>query len=271
MALLDGTRAIVTGGASGIGEATARRMAGEGARVALVDRDSEGVERVARDIGGVAIEADLSSSAIATAAVDDAAQQLGGLDFLVNNAGIGNLKRLHDYTDDEWHLLVDVNLTAAFATTRAAVPHLRRAGGGSIVNVASVSGVFPTRGEAPYAAAKAAVIALTRSTALEYGGAGIRANCVSPGFIRTPLTEVAFSQPGWIERIEQVTPLGRAGGADEVAGVIVFLCSGLASYVTGQNLLVDGGSILPNAQMDHVLGALLGPDEAEPPGPSGGA
>lgn len=259
MGLLEGERVIVTGAAGGIGEATARRMAAEGAAVAVLDRSAEGADRVAAEVGGVAVAVDVGDSAAMTTAVDQAADALGGLSAIVSNAGVGNLKPLHRYTDAEWDRLLDVNLRGTFHGVRAAVPHLRSNGGGSVVNMASVSGVIPTRGEAPYAAAKAAVIALTRSVALEYGPDGIRANCVSPGFIRTGLTEFAFGNPAWVGPLEARTPLGRAGTADDVAKVIVFLCSDLASYVTGQNLLVDGGSILPNAQIDHLLTELLGP------------
>jgi NAD(P)-dependent dehydrogenase (short-subunit alcohol dehydrogenase family) len=258
MGLLDGTKAIVTGGGSGIGEATARRMTIEGAAVAVFDRDGDRAERVAADVGGRAWTVDVADSDQVSLAVDDAVAWLGGLTALVNNAGVGNLKPLHTYSDKEWRVILGVNLDGTFTCTRAAVPHLRDSGGGSIVNMASVSGVIPTRGEAPYAAAKAAVIALTRGAALEYGPIGIRVNCVSPGFIRSGLTEFAFDNPAWIGPLEERTPLRRAGTPDDVAKVVVFLCSDLAGYVTGQNLLVDGGSILPNAQIDHLLLDLLG-------------
>jgi NAD(P)-dependent dehydrogenase (short-subunit alcohol dehydrogenase family) len=264
MALLQGVKAIVTGGASGIGEATARRMAAEGAAVAIIDRDAEGAKRVADETGGVAVVADVGAINELGGVIDDTVVRLGGLTTLVNNAGVGNLKPLHTYTDSDWNRLIRVNFDATFAGTRAAVRHMRRAGGGSIVNMASVSGVIPTRGEAPYAAAKAGVIALTRSTALEYGPFGIRANCVSPGFIRTALTDFAFTNPAWIDPLEAATPLRRVGEPDDVAKVIVFLCSDLASYVTGQNLLVDGGSILPSAQVDHLLTELLGTEAIDP-------
>jgi NAD(P)-dependent dehydrogenase (short-subunit alcohol dehydrogenase family) len=151
-----------------------------------------------------------------------------------------------------------VNLKATWNGIRAAVPHLRDSGRGSIVNMASVSGVYPTRGEGPYAAAKAGTIALTRSAALEYGPDAIRVNCVAPGFIRTNLTEFAFDNPAWVQPLEQRTPMRRAGTADDVAKVAVFLCSDLAGYVTGQTVVVDGGSMLPNAQIDHLLLDLLG-------------
>jgi NAD(P)-dependent dehydrogenase (short-subunit alcohol dehydrogenase family) len=258
MGLLDGARAIVTGGASGIGRAAAGRLADEGAIVTVLDRDADGARATADAVAGHAITVDVADTAAVASAVDEAAAVMGGLTTVFLNAGIGNLKPMHAYTEKEWDLLVDVNLKGAWNGLRASVPHLRAAGGGAIVTMASVSGVYPTRGESPYAAAKAGVIALTRSAALEYGPDGIRVNCVSPGFIRTALTEFAFGNPAWIGPLEARTPLRRAGTADDVADVVVFLCSPLARYVTGQNLLVDGGSLLPSAQTDDLLLDLLG-------------
>jgi NAD(P)-dependent dehydrogenase (short-subunit alcohol dehydrogenase family) len=258
MGLLEGKLAIVTGGASGIGAATARRMAEEGARVAILDLNADGAAAVADEISGFGFAVNVADRDATESAVDAAVDALGGLTTVFNNAGIGSLKPLHTYTDKEWDLLVDVNLKGTFNAIRAVLPHLRAAGGGSIVNMASVSGIRPTRGEAPYAAAKAAVIALTMSGALEYGPDGVRVNCVSPGFIRTPLTEFAFSVPTYVDALEAVTPLGRAGTPEDVADVVVFLASGLARYITGQNVVVDGGSMLPSAQVDHILGDLLG-------------
>lgn len=263
MGLLDGQRVIVTGAGSGIGAATARRMAAEGARVAALDLDLESATAVADEIGGTAVAVDVRKTDAVVEAFATAAEALSGVTAVFNNAGIGNLKPFHTYGEKEWDLIIDVNLKGVFNGTRAAVPLLREAGGGSIVNMASVSGVRPTRGESPYAAAKAGAIALTMGAALEYGPEGIRANCVSPGFIRTNLTEFAWSNPGWIEPLEARTPMRRAGTADDVAKVVVFLCSDLAGYVTGQNLVVDGGSMLPSAQTDHLLLNLLG----EPPQP----
>jgi NAD(P)-dependent dehydrogenase (short-subunit alcohol dehydrogenase family) len=262
MGLLDGERIIVTGGASGIGAAAARRMTTEGARVAVLDRDADGASAIATETDAIAIAVDVADTDAMGNAVGQAAASLGGLTSIFNNAGIGNLKALHTYTEKEWDLLVDVNLKATWNGIRAAVPHLRATGGGSIVNMASVSGVYPTRGEGPYAAAKAGTIALTKSAALEYGPDGIRVNCVAPGFIRTNLTEFAFDNPAWVDPLERRTPLRRAGTADDVAKVAVFLCSDLASYVTGHTVVVDGGSIFPNAQIDHLLLDLLGEGEA---------
>jgi len=193
--LLEGRRAVVTGGGSGIGAATCRRFSDDGARVAVLDVDERAAEAVAAAVGGVAVPADVGDAAALTAAFDRAASALGGLDTVVNNAGTGNVLPLHEYPDEEWDRLLRVNLTGVFNGTRAALPHLRASGStGAIVNVSSLSGLRPTRGEAPYSAAKAGVVALTMSAALEYGPA-LRVNCVSPGFIRTALTEV-LTLPG---------------------------------------------------------------------------
>lgn len=256
MGLLEGRRAVVTGGGRGIGAATVRRFASQGASVAVLDRDGDAARAVAAEVGGVALVVDVADVDAVTEAVDLAADALGGLTTVFANAGTGSLKPLHAYAEREWDRLVDVNLKGTWATIRAAVPHLLAAGGGSIVTNASVSGVYPTRGESPYAAAKAGVIALTRSTALEYGPS-IRANCVSPGFVHTELNDLIVTNPAFREGIEARTPLGRLGVPEEVADVVVFLCSDLARYVTGQNLLVDGGSLLPNNQVDPVLTDLL--------------
>ena len=258
MGLLEGRRAVVTGGGSGIGAATCRRFADEGARVAVLDVRRRTAESVATAVGGVAVHADVADGAAVAAAFDQAASALGGLDTVVNNAGTGNVMPLHDYPDAEWDRLLAVNLTGVFHGTRAAVPHLRASGTtGCIVNVSSLSGLRPTRGEAPYSAAKAGVLALTMSAALEYGPA-VRVNCVSPGFIRTPLTELAAADDDTRAELEGATPLGRLGTAEEVAATIAFLCSDLAAYVTGANLVVDGGSALVNAQVDPMLRRFTG-------------
>jgi NAD(P)-dependent dehydrogenase (short-subunit alcohol dehydrogenase family) len=260
--LLEQQRIIVTGAASGIGAATARLLRAEGAELALLDRDADAVKAVGEELDASQITVDVADTASLDDAFRRAADGLGGLDAVFNNAGVGNLKPLHTYDEDEWDLLVDVNLKGTWNGIRSAVPLLRERGGGSIVNMASVSGFVPTRGEGPYAAAKAGTIALTRSAALEYGPDGIRVNCVAPGFIRTNLTEFAFDNPAWVEPLERRTPLRRTGTADDVAKVVVFLCSDLAGYVTGHTVVVDGGSMLPNAQVDHLLLDLLGEGES---------
>lgn len=257
--LLEGRRALVTGGGSGIGAATCVRMAEEGAAVAVLDVDHDSATAVAEQVGGLAVCADVSDSDALGAAVTAAARQLGGLTTLFNNAGVGNVMRFDAYDDDEWDRLVAVNLRGVFAGIRAVVPHLRAGGGGAIVNMASVSGLRPTRGEAPYSAAKAGTLALTKSAALEYAPS-VRVNAVSPGFIDTPLTSWPARDEALRAEIEDNTPLGRVGAPADVADVVVFLCSDLARYVTGQNVVVDGGSTLPSVQADPFLRLLL-PDE----------
>ena len=256
-----GRRVVVVGGASGIGLATVRRFVDEGAAVGVVDRDTRGVAALAGE-GVTAAEVadvrqpDLTADAVLAALPatdDDPAADTRPI--LVNCAGTGLAKPLHAYTDKEWRRIVDVNLSGPFHAVRALVPVMLGAGGGVVVNVASLTGVRPTRGEAPYSAAKAGVIALTQSIALEYAPT-IRANTVSPGLIDTPMTEVVTSTPEFRAAAEAGTPLGRVGTAGEVAEVILFLASDASAYVTGQNLVVDGGSILPSLQSDGLLRAV---------------
>ncbi len=251
---------VVTGGASGIGEAIARRLAAGGAAVAVLDRNDDGARRVAEDIGGLAVAVDVGDPVALTAAIEQASDELGGLRYLVNNAGVGNLKPLAEYTDREVDLIWRVNVSGTFTALRVAARLMADSGAagasGAIVNVASVSGVRPTRGEAPYSAAKAAVVALTQAAALELAPS-IRVNCVSPGFIRTPLNEVLAADDGLRTQIESGTPMRRVGQPAEVAELVAFLLSDSAGYITGQNIVMDGGSMLTSAQMDPVLGPLL--------------
>ena len=249
---LEGRVALITGGASGIGAATARKFAAEGATVAIFDRDADAVIRIAAEVGGHAYGLDVRDGAEVTEVVDRVAQTLGSIDVLVNNAGTGDLRPLHTVDDKLWHRLIDVNLTGTFNLTRAVIPYMLETGGGAIVNNASVSGLAPTRNEAAYSAAKAGVISLTKSAALEYGPT-VRVNCVAPGHVRTPMTAVWEQMPDAFEPIAESIPLGRIGEADEIAEVILFLASDRASYVTGQTLVVDGGAILPQAGTDAAL------------------
>jgi NAD(P)-dependent dehydrogenase (short-subunit alcohol dehydrogenase family) len=255
--LLDGHTALVTGGGAGIGAAVCRRFAEEGARVAVLDRDGDGAAAIASEVDGIAFTADVRDADAVTAAVQHAAEQLGGLTDLIPNAGIGRAKPLLDYTDKEFALLVGVNLTGTFNAIRAAGPYLVESGAGSIVTNASLTGIRPTRGEGPYSAAKAGVIALTANAALELAP-NVRANCVAPGMIDTALTAPITSNPEWKGAAESGTPLARLGTAREVADVIVFLSSPAAGYITGQTIVIDGGSVLPSLQSDALLRAISG-------------
>jgi NAD(P)-dependent dehydrogenase (short-subunit alcohol dehydrogenase family) len=251
MGMLDGQRAIVTGGAAGIGRATVVRMLEEGASVAIIDVNEEAAHATAADLGVTAYGADVRDADACTEAVNAAASALGGLTVLFNNAGFGAAAPLHKHSDDLWRKLMDVNLSGTFHCIRAAVP-LMWEQGGAIVNHASVSGSRPTRYEGPYSAAKAGVISLTMDAALEYAPK-IRVNCVSPGMVETDLTAVVLGEPELRARIEAATPLGRVGAPEDVANLVVFLASPLASYITGQSIVIDGGSVLPNPQADAIL------------------
>ena len=252
MGLVDGHRAIVTGGGSGIGRATCIKLASEGAAVAVLDRDADGAERVAKDIGGVALTVDVADAGATAAAVDRAAGELGGLSIVFANAGDATMGAVGDMDPLEWERIVAVNLSGVFHTVRAAVPHLLAGGDGRIVCTASISGVRPAEGEAAYAAAKAGVASLTASVALEYGPA-VRSNAVSPGMIATGMTGPLLDNfPDIVEQMVSKTPAGRIGEPQDVADVVVFLCSDLARFITGQNIVVDGGMTLHGSGVDGL-------------------
>jgi NAD(P)-dependent dehydrogenase (short-subunit alcohol dehydrogenase family) len=256
MGILDGHRALVTGAGSGIGRATCLRLRAEGATVAALDRDTESAEATAQEIDGPAVVADMADGAAVADAVGRAVRELGGLSILINNAGIGLARPFHRHSDQDYDRVVDASMRGTFHGIRAAAPVILDGGGGAVVNVSSVSGIRPTRGEAAYSAAKAAVIALTRSAALEYCPT-LRVNCVSPGLIDTPLTASFLEDVVVRSAIERRTPLRRVGTAAEVASVIAFLCSAGSSYITGVNVPVDGGSLLPSSQVEEPLGDLV--------------
>lgn len=254
MGLLDGHRAVVTGGGSGIGAETCRRMAAEGAQVAVIDLNGDNAETVAKEIDGIAFAADVTDYETLSAAMRDASERMGGLSLLYNNAGGSTLSPLHDFEVSEWSRIVELNLTGVFNGFKAGAPLILASGGGAIVSTASISGTRPAAGEAPYSAAKAAVVALTASAALEYAPT-IRVNAVSPGMIRTPMTELLLEQHGigQEDRQRAKTPLDRIGTPADIADVVVFLCSDLARFVTGQNIVIDGGMTLHGSGVDGVL------------------
>jgi meso-butanediol dehydrogenase/(S,S)-butanediol dehydrogenase/diacetyl reductase len=258
MGLLDGQRAVVTGGASGIGAATCRRMTDEGARVAIVDLDGDAAEALAKELDGEAYAADVTDYPALEAAVRDADQRLGGLTAIYNNAGGSSMSKVDGWDPAEWDRIVRLNLGGVFHGMKAAVPLILanvegKPGRGSVVSTASISGTRPAAGEAPYSAAKAAVAALTASAALEYAPS-IRVNAVSPGMIHTAMTDILLSGFDWtVPHMEDKTPLARIGTPEDIADVVVFLCSDLARFVTGQNLVVDGGMTLHGSGVDGLL------------------
>jgi len=246
--LLAGHRALVTGGAHGIGAAIIERFVLEGARVVAIDRDLEPLAVKGID----AVECDVGDSAALAAATDEAIGMLGGLSILVNNAGAGMAARFDAYTDDQWRRLMAVNLDAAFVTMRAARPPLSASEGASIINVAGLTATRPNRAEAPYNAAKAGLVALTKTAAIEFAPE-VRVNSVSPGYAATRLTAPLVDDPDLRTRITAKIPAGRIADASEVASVVTFLASPMASYVTGIDLIVDGGASLPSHQADDLM------------------
>ena len=249
--LVEGRAALVTGGGSGIGRATALLLAEEGARVAVLDIDGEHAEQVATEVsqaGGqaIAIQADVADPAAITRAVQTAAEQMGGLHILVNNAGIPAGPRIpsEEVALDHWEKLMRVDFWAYLLFAREALPWLTREGGVFVNNASSVA-ISSAPLAAPYTTAKAAVVMLTRQLAAEWGPRGIRVNAVAPGIINTGFGRPAelrnVVDPALQARHERYIPLRREGTALDIARVILFLCSDLAGYVTGQNILIDGG------------------------------
>jgi 3-oxoacyl-[acyl-carrier protein] reductase len=235
-ASLEGKTALVTGGSRGIGRAIAAELARAGASVVVGYRSgAEEADAVASEIGGRAVQADVSNGDEAHRLVEEA----GDLDILVNNAGITRDGLLMRMPDDDWHAVLETNLGGVFHTCRAASRGMLKRRSGAIVNVSSVVGVHGNAGQTNYAAAKAGIIGFTKSLARELGNRGVRANVVAPGYISTRLTEELPDELK--ELMLQNTPLGRFGSPEDVAGAVRFLCSGEASFITGEVLLVDGG------------------------------
>jgi 3-oxoacyl-[acyl-carrier protein] reductase len=244
---LRGQTALVTGARRGLGQAIAVALARAGARVAINDiadgaHEAQAVAEQIRGDGGQAlvVAADITDPAQVQAMVEAVLAQAGGLDILINNAGITRDSLLVRMSDDDWRQVIDINLGGAFRCTRAVARHMLKHGG-AIVNVSSVVGVMGNAGQANYAASKAGLIGLTKSCARELGPRGVRVNAIAPGFIESAMTQALppEARARWLSQI----PLGRAGTPQEVAAVTVFLASPAAAYVTGQVLCIDGGMV----------------------------
>jgi 2-hydroxycyclohexanecarboxyl-CoA dehydrogenase len=243
---LEGRIALVTGGASGIGAATARRLAAEGARVAVADIDQEGARDVAGEIDGLPVQLDVADAGSVRAGVGDIASSLGDIEVLVNNAGTDRFAFFVNTDEALWDFVLGVNLRGTIAVTHAVLGGMQRRGGGAIVNVASEAGRVGSQGSAVYSAAKAGVIGFTRAIARESSRFGVRVNAVAPGPIDTPLLNAAPTELGEIgERLKAgmiaATSMRRIGRPEEVAATIAFLASDDASFITGQTVNVSGG------------------------------
>jgi meso-butanediol dehydrogenase/(S,S)-butanediol dehydrogenase/diacetyl reductase len=235
--------ALITGAASGIGWATAQQMANEGARLILTDIDAAALGSRMSMLAPercIALDLDVSDADAFAEVVDRGAAHFGGLDILVNNAGIGVFGRVVKLQPTDWRRVLAVDLDGVFNGCRAAASHLAKTRG-AVVNIASTSGLGGDAGQAAYNAAKAAVINFTRTFAIEMGGSGVRANCVSPGLIMTPPNEALQKIGSLAQQYAERVPLHRGGEPQEIARAICFLASDEASYITGANLVVDGG------------------------------
>jgi meso-butanediol dehydrogenase/(S,S)-butanediol dehydrogenase/diacetyl reductase len=250
----DNKAGLITGAGSGIGRATAIEFAKRGAAVAVVDINRDAADAVAEEITratgkAIAIVADITKLEDVDAMISRTEREFGALDFLHNNAfGLppafenqAVVARTGDVLDSVWNQMIEVGLTAVFRTIKRAIPAMRSHGGGAIVNTASISGQFADSGIAAYNAAKAGVINLTRVVAVEYARDGIRCNCVCPGAIHTPSLERSFAIPGFRDRFHATIPMGRLGRPEEIANVVMFLASDLASFVNGAAFVADGG------------------------------
>lgn len=244
---LEGKVALVTGGGRGIGRAIALALADAGADVAVaVSRDIAAAESVSEEIRAkgrraLAQQTDVSSGTATEELVTAVVAELGRIDILVNNAGITRDGLIMRMSEEDWDAVLDVNLKGTFNCTKAAVKRMVRQRSGRIVNVTSIMGITGNGGQANYAASKAGIIGLTKSTAKEVGSRGITCNAVAPGWVQTQMTE--HLPAAFAEQVLKQVSLGRLGQPEDIAGAVLFLCSEASSYITGQVLVVDGGLI----------------------------
>ena len=243
---LTGRVALISGGARGIGAATARLLAQEGAAVVLGDlleKEGRETESEIAESGGRAafVPLDVVKAGDWRAAVRVAVESFGKLDILVNNAGISGRGGIEETSEELWDQVMEINAKGVFLGIQAALPEMRRAGGGSIINISSIYGLVGSPGSAAYHASKGAVRLLTKSAALQYAADGIRVNSVHPGFVDSPMTQAHHAIPEHRQLRESQTPLGRLGVPEDIASGILYLASDEASFVTGSELVIDGG------------------------------
>jgi NAD(P)-dependent dehydrogenase (short-subunit alcohol dehydrogenase family) len=243
--LLEGKTAVVTGAGSGIGQASASAMAREGARVAILDSNEAAGRQTADELTAQKFNAaffslNVTSEEQVRATMAQVINKFGRIDILHNNAGIAIRHTVTEQDEQGWQTCMDVNLKGVFLCAKHVIPHMLERGG-SIINTASVTGIVGVRNRAVYSATKGAVVALTRSMALDYARHQIRVNCICPGFVRTPMAKALLEDPIKEKRLVDTHPLGRLGTPEDVANAVLFLASDLASWITGHALIVDGG------------------------------
>lgn len=238
---LSDKNALVTGASGGIGGAIARTLFAAGAKVALSGTRTDALDALAKELGdgAVAVPADLSAAAGAETLLKDSGEALGGIDILINNAGLTRDQLAMRMKDEDWSLVLDVNLTAAFKLSKACLRPMMKKRWGRIISITSIVGVTGNPGQANYAASKAGMIGMSKSLAQEVASRGITVNCVAPGFIATPMTEGLGDEQK--EALMGRIPSGRLGEPDDIASACLYLASEEASYVTGQTLHVNGG------------------------------
>jgi len=239
---LQGKKALITGGTKGIGLAIAREYLELGAEVLIIARNTKTIQGKLKNSANLfTLEGDLSQTEFRKAAAQKVSDNWGRLDVLVNNVGTNIRKKFVEYSDEEMKFLFETNLFGMMELTKLCYPLLKKSGHASVINIASVAGMVDVQSGPPYGMTKAAIIQLTRHLAAEWSADHIRVNAISPWYIETPLTEPVLSQPDRLEKIISRTPMGRIGKPEEVASLATYLAMDKSSYITGQNISVDGG------------------------------
>lgn len=245
--------AIVTGGASGIGKAMCKALAGEGANVVVVDLDGQKGKEAAKEIGGksISLQADVTNSASMNKMAEEVDSQFGRIDILINNVGVRITKPFLDHTDADWNTMIQTNLTGPFLCSRAVVPFMKRAGKGRIINTASIASFVGRPNRVAYVSAKAGLLGMTRAMAIDLGPMGITCNAIAPGSINSPMnaSQAADAENDWGKE----TPMGRWGTAEDIANAAVFLALDESSYITGAELKVDGGWVSTKARAGELV------------------